>query len=1359
MLKIFVEFAAYGVAAILAAVCIFAWAWKWSGWSWSVVSRQLRRSVLAVMVAMAVVATIEAQKRSGNEATGVSLPREEPPVGEAALLPLPATNTLHFSTIAVPTNGTVALTAAWPENFLTTGQTLDILGKEDLRDETWTWLTNGVVEAGSTNMTWTIENQSPSNSFYKAVVRESLTDMDDPDGDGLPNVYELAHGRNPWVNDYAHVQKLTVGPNGEFNDIVSALAESEAYSIIAVTSGTYQVNGGVQMPPHPVMVTCEKDYAVFSGASPTAMFLLGNGHDSGHTLFRNLYLNLTSTSGLQAGFWCGGGLPWEAPGASAVFENVHIRAPNPSVEYFGWLFYGCCDAPAVIRGCCVNASGAEWIYAVFGDNPPPIVVESCTFVNFPDQSIYQSAAVGLRSTYANGAITSTPPVTVSRTLFDDSFTNAWPLVRFENASDFPVTMTGCICPSEPIVPDFMPDVTNDVHVLMSQVAWAGFPLTNSLAAALGIGAFTPLADDPLANMDGDNLSDYNEVYTHGTDPFLADTDNDGTDDGDEILDGTDPSNPHSFIQRLTVTATNTESLAYPVRVAWGYSPTGWETNGVAVFPQGFGTKAYTNEASQVTRYARAFCDFNDDGEYDAGNDILLVRAIPNVGTARIDFVFGDVDGDGLSDYDEIYTHGTDPLSRDTDGDGVHDGDELSEGTDPTNPHSFAQIQYVSVTNTTSLVHSVYLAWGYSDTGWEANGLFAFPQGFGTNTYHDASIQGASHIKAFCDLNDNGRYDADDDILIVRSIPDGRTAYFSFIFGDVDHDGVPDAQERQEGTDPYDANNFRLKARFRFTDHDVGHGCTNFVAVSLADSDWNLSDVVMRSAAGTFEYSVDTNVTGGAIYVKCLHDRDGDGLLDVGLEGIRTNQLFRSVGTDTPIEVSIGDYDYDGVPDSVELDEGTDPFNGRNYCFNLSLTYTDVFQTTNALTFAASFGTNRVYGPCVVEGNVWSNDFGHCSTTTKEQISVDVWDDMNQNGEWDSGETSNKYVIAVTGHNMVETNKLAYKNFDRNNNDLPDWWDVQEGLDADGVARRMYDDPDGDGLINLHEYWCGTHPLVPDGSNTLLSVASRSIDDRIRDVDPSTSISRFVDYFANGATNVFIANTNFWARDLDLSCVSVWHPGEYPGSKAATLITRKHIIMAEHWPASSYTFCDTNGTVFVRTVVDKKCISDDLRLGRLNEPLPNTFKPAYVPSTNLVGYISAGKYLPTLCVNQEKSATVLELWDWDCATTDKYGNHYRHYGYTSETNRVSMQRCNIRGVTVDGNSGCPVFLVVGDKLVLLFSKHLGYQGVETWSPSWGPSPAFRLDTIQNKINEWEGSNASLYQIVPFDLSSFDGIVNQ
>ena len=46
----------------------------------------------------------------------------------------------------------------------------------------------------------------------------------------------------------------------------------------------------------------------------------------------------------------------------------------------------------------------------------------------------------------------------------------------------------------------------------------------------------------------------------------------------------------------------------------------------------------------------------------------------------------DTDGDGLSDFDEVYVYGTDPLNPDTDGDGCTDGDEvLIFGTDPLDP--------------------------------------------------------------------------------------------------------------------------------------------------------------------------------------------------------------------------------------------------------------------------------------------------------------------------------------------------------------------------------------------------------------------------------------------------------------------------------------------------------------------------------------------------------------------------------------------------------------------------------------------------------------------------------------------------
>ena len=106
----------------------------------------------------------------------------------------------------------------------------------------------------------------------------------------------------------------------------------------------------------------------------------------------------------------------------------------------------------------------------------------------------------------------------------------------------------------------------------------------------------------------------------------------------------------------------------------------------------------------------------------------------------------NTDNDGLYDYNEVYERGTDPFLVDSDFDGVPDGTEVGQGTDPADPHSFTQNLLVSVTNTVTLSHAAYLAWGYSETGWEANELVEFSFGAGTNTYTNASASGAAFVK-------------------------------------------------------------------------------------------------------------------------------------------------------------------------------------------------------------------------------------------------------------------------------------------------------------------------------------------------------------------------------------------------------------------------------------------------------------------------------------------------------------------------------------------------------------------------------------------------------------------------------------
>ncbi|MCH8569696.1 MAG: OmpA family protein [Balneolales bacterium] len=138
----------------------------------------------------------------------------------------------------------------------------------------------------------------------------------------------------------------------------------------------------------------------------------------------------------------------------------------------------------------------------------------------------------------------------------------------------------------------------------------------------------------------------------------------------------------------------------------------------------------------------------------------------------------DSDGDGISDYDEIFVYGTDPLNPDTDGDGLSDYDEIFVyGTDPLNP----------------------------DT-----------DGDGLSDYDEIFVYGTDPLNP--DTDGDGLSDYDE-IYKYRTDPlnpdtdgDGLNDYEElYVYGtdplnpDTDGDGFTDGQEIEMGTDPLDPN--------------------------------------------------------------------------------------------------------------------------------------------------------------------------------------------------------------------------------------------------------------------------------------------------------------------------------------------------------------------------------------------------------------------------------------------------------------------------------------------------------------------------------------------------------------------------
>jgi len=196
------------------------------------------------------------------------------------------------------------------------------------------------------------------------------------------------------------------------------------------------------------------------------------------------------------------------------------------------------------------------------------------------------------------------------------------------------------------------------------------------------------AATPMRDSDHDGLPDQCEEEIFGTDPELADTDGDGTPDGNENHDGGDLTNleeqqqvgefdcadvqdaPVAEMAPPPLVDTDRDGLPDQCELEiFGTDPELADTDGDGEFDGGEnhdgGLMRNLDEQREIGPYRCG--DVEDSGVAEAAPPPLL-----------------DTDDDGLPDQCEQEIFGTDPLRADTDGNGILDGDDDHDADGLTN---------------------------------------------------------------------------------------------------------------------------------------------------------------------------------------------------------------------------------------------------------------------------------------------------------------------------------------------------------------------------------------------------------------------------------------------------------------------------------------------------------------------------------------------------------------------------------------------------------------------------------------------------------------------------------------------------
>ena len=265
----------------------------------------------------------------------------------------------------------------------------------------------------------------------------------------------------------------------------------------------------------------------------------------------------------------------------------------------------------------------------------------------------------------------------------------------------------------------------------------------------------------------------------------------------------------------------------------------------------------------------------------------------------------------------------------------------------------------------------------------------------------------------------------------------------------------------------------------------------------------------------------------------------------------------------------------------------------------------------------------------------------------------------------------------------------------------------------------------------------------------------SVDSRLAGRSPEKSWSRFDGYPAASADRLAF-NRDFWALDVDFSCVSPWND-RFRSQRAGTAVSPVHVVFANHFqlsPGTRVYFVGTDGKLYYRRYLAGLRVGEtDLMVGLLDSPLPPAVRPAAILPDDYAAYIGNADKLPVVTFDQKERALVQELWPISTAP-ESNGMSSRNLKFSSGWHSVGAavpeppelaeareRRARFYDHLVKGDSGNPCFLLVGREPILLYTVFSG-------GPGAGPALQKLRVQLQNAMDRLRPG----YTLRTFDFSA-------